>query len=86
MTEMGTLGLTRRGLETGLLRATAPDLDPTDRGGDGNVGIIRSPLRATTLPDNRHEVEDERASRGRPSEPPRPRVLHEPYREVGREA
>jgi hypothetical protein len=35
---------------------------------------------------NRHEVEDERALRGRPSEPPRPRVLREPYREVGREA
>ena len=34
----------------------APFLDPTDRGGGGNVGIIRSPLRATTLPDNRHEV------------------------------
>ena len=30
----------------------APFLDPTDRGGGGNVGIIRSPLRATTLPDN----------------------------------
>src|SRR6266496_6246485 len=31
------------------------------RGGDGNVGIIRSPVRAIALPDNRHEVEDERA-------------------------
>src|SRR5450432_2567982 len=24
------------------------------RGGNGNVGIIRSPIRAITLPDNRH--------------------------------
>ena len=31
------------------------------RGGDGNVGIIRSPVRAIALPDNRHVVEDERA-------------------------
>jgi hypothetical protein len=31
------------------------------RGGDGDVGIIRSPVRAIALPDNRHEVEDERA-------------------------
>src|ERR1700693_3227176 len=41
----------------------APFLDPTFRGGDGNVGIIRSPVRAIALPDNRHEVEDERALR-----------------------
>jgi len=39
------------------------------RGGDGNVGIIRSPVRAIALPDNRHEVEDERASQERSSEP-----------------
>ncbi len=25
------------------------------RGGNGNVGIIRSPVRAIALPDNRHE-------------------------------
>jgi hypothetical protein len=31
------------------------------RGGDGNAGIIRSPVRAIALPDNRHGVEDERA-------------------------
>ena len=31
------------------------------RGGDGNVGIIRSPIRAIALPDNRHGVEDGRA-------------------------
>ena len=37
------------------------------RGGDGNVGIIRSPVRAIVLPDNRHEVEDESSSRGRTS-------------------
>ena len=30
---------------------TAPVLDPTFRGGDGNVGIIRSPVRAIALPD-----------------------------------
>ena len=39
------------------------------RGGDGNVGIIRSPVRAIALPDNRHEAEDERASRERSSDP-----------------
>jgi hypothetical protein len=38
------------------------------RGGDGNVGIIRSPVRAIALPDNRHEVEDERALQERSSE------------------
>jgi hypothetical protein len=31
----------------------APFLDPTDRGDGGNVGIIRSPLRATVLPDRK---------------------------------
>ena len=30
---------------------TAPVLDPTFREGDGNVGIIRSPVRAIALPD-----------------------------------
>ena len=30
---------------------TAPVLDPTFREGDGNVGIIRRPVRAITLPD-----------------------------------
>src|SRR5271157_1798745 len=35
------------------LRSTAPVLDPTFRGGDGNVGIIRSPVRAIALPDCR---------------------------------
>src|SRR6266571_7389632 len=39
------------------------------RGGDGNVGIIRSPISAIALPDNRHEVEDERALRERSSDP-----------------
>src|SRR5215471_2394980 len=39
------------------------------RGGDGNVGIIRSPVRAIVLPDNRHGVEDERALRVRSSDP-----------------
>src|ERR1700737_4954698 len=39
------------------------------RGGDGDVGIIRSPVRAIALPDNRHEAEDERALRERTSEP-----------------
>ena len=40
------------------------------RGGDGDVGIIRSPVRAIALPDNRHAVEDERALQERSSEPP----------------
>ena len=40
------------------------------RGGDGNVGIIRSPVRAIALPDNRHAVEDERVLQERSSEPP----------------
>ena len=31
--------------------AGAPVLDPTDRGDRGNVGIIRSPIRASILPD-----------------------------------
>jgi hypothetical protein len=31
------------------------------RGGDGNVGIIRSPISAIALPDNRHVVGDARA-------------------------
>jgi hypothetical protein len=35
------------------------------RGGDGNVGIIRSPVRAIVLPDNRHEAEEEEASQER---------------------
>ena len=30
------------------------------RGGNGNVGIIRSPVRAIALPDNRHVVRNER--------------------------
>ncbi len=32
------------------LRGTAPDLDPTFRGSDGNVSIIRSLVRAIALP------------------------------------
>ncbi len=47
----------------------APFLDPTFRGGDGNVGIIRSPVRAIALPDNRHEAEDESSLRERSSDP-----------------
>jgi hypothetical protein len=42
------------------------------RGGDGNVGIIRSPVRAIALPDNRHEVKNERVLQERSSEPPGP--------------
>ena len=38
----------------GSLRGTAPVLDPTFREGDGNVGIIRSPVRAIALPDLQH--------------------------------
>jgi hypothetical protein len=40
------------------------------RGGDGDVGIIRSPVRAIALPDNRHAVENERVLQERSSEPP----------------
>jgi hypothetical protein len=47
----------------------APFLDPTFRGGDGNVGIMRSPVRAIALPDNRHEAEDESSLRERSSDP-----------------
>ena len=39
------------------------------RGDDGNVGIIRSPVRAIALPDNRHEAEEEEALQERSSEP-----------------
>jgi hypothetical protein len=35
---------------------TAPVLDPTFRGGDGDVGIIRSPVRAIALPDCPHQA------------------------------
>src|SRR5215510_9316333 len=50
-----------------------PDLKPywekptvrNFRGDDGNVGIIRSPVRAIALPDNRHEAEEEEALRER---------------------
>jgi hypothetical protein len=40
------------------------------RGGDGDVGIIRSPVRAIALPDNRHAAENARVLQGRSSEPP----------------
>ena len=39
------------------------------RGGDGNVGIIRSPVRAIALPDNRHEAEEEESLQKRSSDP-----------------
>jgi hypothetical protein len=55
------------------------------RGGDGNVGIIRSPLRASVLPDNRYEGEDERALRVRSSDPLGPEFCAG-YREVHGEA
>ena len=35
----------------------APVFDPTFRGGNGNVGIIRSPVRAIALPDCRRLVQ-----------------------------
>src|SRR6266567_3600869 len=38
------------------------------RGGDGNVGIIRSPVRAIALPDNRHEAENAKFLRERTSD------------------
>ena len=39
------------------------------RGGNGNVGIIRSPVRAIALPDNRQEAGNENFSRERISDP-----------------
>ena len=39
------------------------------RGSGGNVGIIRSPVRAIALPDNRHEAEEEEALQERSSDP-----------------
>src|ERR1700681_2752379 len=39
------------------------------RGGDGNVGIIRSPVRAIALPDNRYEAGVEETPRERSSDP-----------------
>jgi hypothetical protein len=39
------------------------------RGGDGNVGIIRSPVRAIALPDNRLEAGVEETLRERTSNP-----------------
>ena len=68
---------TKANLATGKASSDIPALKPyrgkpavrNFRGGDGNVGIIRSPVRAIALPDNRHEAEDERASRERSSDP-----------------
>ena len=45
------------------------------RGGDGNVGIIRSPVRAIALPDNRHEAENAKFLRRKDQRSTRPRVL-----------
>jgi hypothetical protein len=39
------------------------------RRGDGNVGIMRSPVRAIALPDNRHEAEKGKFLRERSSDP-----------------
>ncbi len=55
------------------------------RGGDGNVGIIRSPVRAIALPDNRHEAENAKFSRVRSSDPLGPEFCVG-YREVHSEA
>jgi len=45
------------------------------RGGDGDVGIIRSPVRAIALPDNRYGAEEEETLQRRSSDPLWPRVL-----------
>ena len=55
------------------------------RGGNGNVGIIRSPVRAIALPDNRHGAEDERVLRERSSDPLGPEFCIG-FREVSSEA
>src|SRR5271167_2380901 len=39
------------------------------RGGNGNVGIIRRPVRAIALPDNRHDAENAKFLRERVSDP-----------------
>jgi len=39
------------------------------RGGDGNVGIIRSPISAIALPDNRYEAENAKFLGARTSDP-----------------
>ena len=65
------------GRRTGQAPSDRPALKPywgkpavrNFRGGDGNVGIIRSPVRAIALPDNRHEAEEEESLRERTSEP-----------------
>ena len=46
----------RRAPDRPHLRSRAPFLDPTDRGDDGNVSIIRSLVRAIVLPSNRTDV------------------------------
>ena len=73
------------GYSQGEPTGTAPVLDPTFGEGDGNVGIIRSPVRAIALPDNRHEAENAKFLRERTSDLSRPRVLH-CYREGHSEA
>ncbi len=55
------------------------------RGGNGNVGIIRSPVRAIVLPDNRHEAENAKFLRVRSSDPLGPEFCVG-YREVHDEA
>jgi hypothetical protein len=55
------------------------------RGGDGNVGIIRSPVRAIALPDNRYEAGVEETPRERNSDPLGPEFCVG-YREVHSEA
>jgi hypothetical protein len=45
----------------------APVLDPTDRGDRGNVGIIRSPIRASILPDQRRSISHRVGVRNRSS-------------------
>jgi len=81
------------GRRTGQAPSDRPALKPywgkpavrNFRGGDGNVGIIRSPVRAIALPDNRHEAEEEESLRERTSEPLGPEFCTG-YREVLGEA
>ena len=67
-TTLGSLGQFEVGAKPASWKLL-PTSDPTFRGGNGSVGIIRSPIRAIALPDNRHEAENAKLSRERSSGP-----------------
>ena len=73
----GTLGASLTEARPGKALSDRPALEPywgkptvrNLRGDDGNVGIIRSPVRAIVLPDNRHEAKNAKLLRERTSDP-----------------